>query len=125
LPRQGTPASEALLLDSTSHALAAPHIFPAEIRNVLLMLERRRRLTRDETHEAMSLLSSLGINIEPPPAHTAYDAILDLARDEQLTVYDAIYLWNAMREGYTLASRDADLLAAASRNAVAIEDLRA
>jgi hypothetical protein len=39
-------------------------------------------------------------------------------------VYDTIYLWNAMRGGYTLASRDADLLAAASRNGVEIEDLR-
>jgi predicted nucleic acid-binding protein len=124
LPSQRTRASEALLEDASSHAFAAPHIFPAEIRNAFLALERRGRLSSDETRRAVGTLESFGIRIEPPPAPSEYDPILDLARPEHLTVYDAIYLWTAMRGGYTLASRDADLLAAASRNGVEIEDLR-
>ena len=58
-------------------------------------------------------------------AYQLYDDILDLARREHLTVYDTIYLWAAARGGFTLASRDADLLAAALRNGVAVNDLRA
>jgi predicted nucleic acid-binding protein len=122
LPSQCTPASEALLDDAPSHVFAAPHIFPAEIRNALLSLEWKGRLTSDETTRAMMILLSFGIGIEPPP--TAYDDILDLARREDLTVYDTTYLWDAMRGGFTLASRDADLLAAAVRNGVPVEDLR-
>jgi predicted nucleic acid-binding protein len=124
LPSQRTPASEVLLEDASSHAFAAPHIFPAEIRNAFLALEWKGRLTSDETRRAVATLVSFGIQIEPPPAPSEHDPILDLARREHLTVYDTIYLWNAMRGGYTLASRDADLLAAASRNGVEIEDLR-
>ena len=124
LPSQGTPASEALLDEASLHTFTAPHIFPGEIRNALLMLEWRRRLTSDQTRRAVAALSNYGISIEPPPPPNRYDDILDLARRERLTVYDATYLWDALRGGFTLASRDADLLAAASRNAVPVQDLR-
>jgi predicted nucleic acid-binding protein len=113
-----------LLDEASSHVFVAPHIFPSEIRNVLLMLERRGRLTPDQTRRAMTALSNYGVSIEPPPAPNVYDDILDLARQERLTVYDATYLWEAMHGGFTLASRDSDLLAAASRNGVPTEDLR-
>lgn len=125
LPSQRTATSEALLGEASSHTFTAPYIFPAEIRNGLLSLEWRGRLTREQTQDAMSLLSRFGINVEPPPAPSVYDDILDLARREHLTVYDTIYLWAAARGGFTLASRDADLLAAALRNGVAVNDLRA
>jgi len=89
------------------------------------MLEWRARLTADETRRAMLALSRYGIGIEPPPPESENDAILDLARREHLTVYDAIYVWVAMHGAFTLASRDGDLLAAASRRGVSVEDLRA
>jgi predicted nucleic acid-binding protein len=124
VPGQSTAASEALLDEAASHILAASHIFPAEIRNVLLILERRRRITTEQARKATSVLSTFGIGIEPAPSSIEYDAILDLARRERLTVYDTTYLWDAMHRGFTLASRDGDLLNAASRVGVSIEDLR-
>jgi predicted nucleic acid-binding protein len=106
------------------HAFSAPFLFPAEIRNALLMLERRRRLERAEVDRALANLGAYGVAIEPPPSASDYGAVFELARGEQLTVYDAVYLWQTVRGGFTLASRDSDLLAAASRNGAPIRDVR-
>ena len=125
MPGQRTAASEALLDEASEHAFAAPHLFSAEIRNALLMLEWRGRLTSAAVDAALATLAAYGIASEPPPNERDYDDILALARGERLTVYDGIYLWQAIRGDFTLASRDADLLAAAERNGVAIRDLRA
>jgi predicted nucleic acid-binding protein len=39
-------------------------------------------------------------------------------------MYDAIYVWQAMRGGVTLATRDGGLLTAAGRNRIPVRDLR-
>ena len=46
--------------------------------------------------------------------------MLDLARAERLTAYDAAYLELAMRLGIPLASKDADLCATAERLGVSV-----
>jgi predicted nucleic acid-binding protein len=46
--------------------------------------------------------------------------VLDLARAQGLSVYDAAYLHLAMREGLPLATLDDDLRAAASRVGVSL-----
>jgi predicted nucleic acid-binding protein len=125
LPGQRTAASEALLESSANDHFAAPYLFPIEIRNTVLWLEVRKRLTSIEADRAMAAIADFGISIEPPPSPLENDVIFHLARREQLTVYDALYLWQATEGGFTLASRDGALLAAASRNGVPIEDLRA
>ena len=123
-PGQRTASSEALLSEAHRHRFEAPHIFPAEVRNVLLKLEQRGRIDAFFTGQALEGLAAYDIGIEAPPSLTLYDAILDLARREKLSVYDALYLWQAMRNGVALASRDADLLSAATANSVASFDLR-
>lgn len=124
LPGQQTLASERLLEEASSHTFAAPHIFPLEIRNALLMLEWKGRLVFDDVRRAMARLNAYRIAIEPPPNRDDTDDIVELAWREHLTVYDALYLWQALRGGFTLASRDRDLLAAATRNGVPVRDVR-
>ncbi|WP_206437042.1 hypothetical protein [Paracoccus haematequi] len=46
--------------------------------------------------------------------------VLDLARRLRLTVYDALYLELALRQGASLASLDTALLAAARAEAVPV-----
>jgi predicted nucleic acid-binding protein len=113
-----------LLDEASEHVFAAPHLFAAEIRNALLMLEWRGRLSSAVVDAALANLAAYGIAREPPPDEADYAEILALARRERLTVYDAVYLWHAIHGDFTLASRDADLLAAAARNVVAVRDLR-
>ena len=124
MPGQRTPASEALLNQAHTHTFEAPHIFPAEVRNALLKLERRGRYDALSTAQALQDLATYDISIDAPPDQAAYDAILDLARRERLSLYDALYLWQAMRNRVTLASRDGGLLSAAMANGVASLDLR-
>ena len=50
----------------------------------------------------------------------AFGKVLDLAREERLTAYDAAYLELAMRLGVPLASKDADLCDAAQRLGVSV-----
>ena len=124
IPGQGTASSEALLAEAHLHSFEAPHVFPIEVRNALLKVERIRRSDPALTTHALESLSVYDIEIEAPPSQPTYDAILALARREGLSVYDALYLWQAMRKGVTLATRDGALVVAATSQRVASLDLR-
>jgi predicted nucleic acid-binding protein len=55
------------------------------------------------------------VQVDAETAAHAWGQTLDLARAENLTVYDAAYLELALRLGAGLASADADLISAARR----------
>ena len=95
----------------------APTIWWYELRNILLMNERRGRATPDDSEAFLSDLATLSIDID-----TAADEamIFDLARRHRLTFYDAAYLELAMRLRLPLATLDAALVAAASAEKVAL-----
>jgi predicted nucleic acid-binding protein len=58
-------------------------------------------------------LETLDISVDSEAPLLAFARILDLARDQRLTAYDAAYLELAMRLGLPLASKDAELCDAA------------
>lgn len=98
-------------------ATLVPPIFWFEIRNVLVINERRGRLKRTETSRFLALLEDLPIEIAPLPPRVG---VLDLARQEELSVYDAAYLDLAMRRESSLASLDRKLRSAAGHVGVRI-----
>jgi predicted nucleic acid-binding protein len=108
-------AALALSTLRTDHALA-PTIWWYELRNILLVNERRGRATPDDSEAFLRDLAMLSIVID-----TAADEamIFDLARRHRLTFYDAAYLELAMRLRLPLATLDAALAAAASAEKVA------
>jgi predicted nucleic acid-binding protein len=81
-----------------------------EVRNTMLMGERRQRISDLLTANALDRLSLLPITVEPRPDETE---VLDLARRHRLTFYDAVYLELARRKEAALATLDGDLIAAA------------
>ena len=88
----------------------APWLWWAEIRNVFLIAERNGRMAAADTATALTELQSLGIRLDhAPDSATA----LRLARFHRLTLYDALYLELAIREGRPLATLDRRLGAAA------------
>jgi predicted nucleic acid-binding protein len=92
-----------------------PAIWWFEIRNVLVINERRRRISEADTATFLRALSTMNIEVDHAPAdHTT----LTLARSHRLTVYDASYLELAMRLGLPLASLDRKLAAAAKSEGV-------
>src|SRR5580765_175413 len=88
-------------------------IWPEELANVLLVSERRGRLTVTEATGWLGRIRRLPITVEPSSIASAFDVAQPLARQRQLSVYDASYLALAIRETLPLATLDKDLRRAA------------
>jgi len=109
-----------LLERLAAEAASVPAIWHLEIANVLALSERRQRITPADSAEFIALLETLEIVIDEETASRAFGRVLDLAREERLTAYDAAYLELAMRLGVPLASKDGDLCDAAERLGVSV-----
>ncbi|OPY60708.1 MAG: tRNA(fMet)-specific endonuclease VapC [Syntrophorhabdaceae bacterium PtaU1.Bin034] len=104
------------VLDSLSDSGAiVPSIWPLEIANVLLVAERRKRLTEADSLQFVRLLSELPIVVDQETSERAFSEILFIGRQQTLSSYDAAYLELAMREGAALATRDKALIEAAHK----------
>lgn len=102
------------VLDQLEYRQAiVPSLWALEITNALLVGERRHRLTASAIAQFLELLNGLPIDIDPQTALRAFSTTLQLARDHNLSAYDATYLELAMREGLTLATLDTQLKSAA------------
>jgi predicted nucleic acid-binding protein len=98
-------------------AFRAPWLIWAEIRNILIVLERRGRLPEGFADEALAAIDGLAIALDTTPDS---GAVLRLARRHGLSPHDALYLELASRHGAVLATRDAALAAAARAEGVAL-----
>lgn len=87
-----------------------PALWWAEIRNILIVGERRGRIDAAETVHFLADLDRLPIETDFAPAS---DMVLALARRHGLTVYDAKYLELAIRRSAALATLDTRLATAA------------
>ena len=87
-----------------------PQLWHYEIRNALLVAERRGRVPKGQTTERLHSLRGLPIITDQ---EADLDAAFDLARAHSLSFYDALYLELAKRHGAPLATLDAGLLQAA------------
>jgi predicted nucleic acid-binding protein len=95
----------------------SPSLFFFEIRNALLVNERRRRVTAAQSAEFVRELSKMRIRLESPRRDVD---LLALARERKLTIYDAAYLELAIREGLPLATLDRALEKAAIAEGVTL-----
>ncbi len=86
-----------------------PQLWHLEIRNVLLVAERRGRVAPGEATQHLNALARLPIQTDTAPD---LEGAYGLARVYELTIYDAIYLELAMRKHVALATLDSRLAAA-------------
>lgn len=98
----------------------APLHWPLEVANGLLMAARRRRIVEDAIEEILAAAAMLDVTAEVPDTGIAMTRSFELARQHNLTLYDAAYLELAMREVLPLASFDKRLRAAATAEGVAL-----
>ena len=115
--------SAAILESMALSEALVPTIWPLEVANVLLVGERKGRTTEARTHRFIALLDALPIRVDAATAQHALSRILTLAREQQLSAYDAAYLELAMREGVPLATQDKALRRAAKACGVALAEL--
>jgi len=98
------------VLESLSDATAlVPSIWPLEVVNVLLVAERRKRLSGAASVRFLTLLSQLPIAVEHEQQEKMMTGLLALARTNHLSSYDASYLDLSMRKGIPLATLDTRL----------------
>jgi len=113
---QHATAERALARIQTEEAIV-PALWWYELRNVLVLGERKKRLAERETARFLRDISRLRITIDSSPNEAQ---VLTLARRHRLTVYDAAYLELAGREALPLATLDEELAAAARAEQVAL-----
>ena len=113
---QATPETDHLLNEVGAGAVGiVPALWFLEMSNVLLMAQRRHRLTAGERKAAMEKLSALQLTVDDEGARHAFGKISELAEKYGLTIYDATYLELALRRSLPLASRDEALKNAAKQ----------
>jgi predicted nucleic acid-binding protein len=117
---EATPAADALLDRLADEEAAAPALWRLEVANALAMAERRDRLSAAGLTRSVALLQRLTVALDAEGIDRAFHDLLELARSERLTVYDAAYLELALRLGVPLASKDAELRKSAARLGLAL-----
>ena len=111
-----------VLRSLTESEAVTPDIWPLEVVNVLLVGERRKRLTQAESARFLSLLLELPISVQHETPERMFNEVTGLARNLGLSSYDASYLALAVHLDLPLATSDEKLAAAASNLGLALFD---
>jgi predicted nucleic acid-binding protein len=112
---EATPQITKLLRRLATEAALVPGLWFLEITNVVILAERKRRITAAETAKFMADLSALDIEVDPEPLERAFERLAPLCRTHALTSYDALYLELAVRRQLPLATLDEPLRKAARK----------
>ena len=116
-PDERAQAAERVLDILPQTGGVVPGLFRHEIRNILIVNERRGRI--DRTQSALFLSRLRNLQLAQDDSHDE-DTVLALARNRRLSAYDASYLETALRRGDSLATLDRALARAASAEGVAV-----
>lgn len=92
-----------------------PSLWKLEVCNVLLLAERKKRIMAHTANNFKFALTVLPIKIDNTVNDRIFDTVFELARELQLTVYDATYLELALREKFPIATLDSALIKAANK----------
>jgi predicted nucleic acid-binding protein len=111
------PDAEMALERIRTDEARVPALWWFEVRNILVVNERRERLTESDTAAFLRMLGRLRIIVDRSPVDAD---VLALARLHRLSVYDASYLELAGRDSLALASLDRQLRAAAVAEGVTL-----
>ena len=111
---QATQETDRLLNDVAAGAtVVVPALWFLEMSNVLLVAQRRHRLTAGQRKSAMEKLTAMQLTVDEEGSRNAFGKTSELAEQYGLSIYDATYLELALRRLLPLASRDEALRNAA------------
>lgn len=120
---EATSFTESVLTLLTKDAtIRVPAIWSLEVANALLTAERKKRITTAQVTAFLRSMEDLPISVDSTPMVLAFDRILSLARQQNLTEYDSSYLELAIRESLTIATLDNSLRRAARAVGVKLFD---
>ena len=117
LAEENDPIAERAMQLVIAQGAVVPGIWWYELRNALVVNERRGRLVAADSRSTLADLREMRITIDWDHDEAV---LLDLSRQHDLSVYDAAYLEVAQRRALPLASLDRRLCHAASASHVAL-----
>jgi predicted nucleic acid-binding protein len=109
----GSTLAENVLAQLQETGARVPSLWSLEAANVIAKSQRLEKITLAQASAFVALLDALDITVDVSTAQRAMHATLDLARQFNLSAYDAAYLELALREGLPLATLDVKLQSAA------------
>ena len=115
-PREATHAN----LESGSSEALVPPLWFYEVANVLIIAERRGRLTHAQSAKFSASLMALPLLTSDALLVQTFPAVATLAREHKLSAYDAAYLRLAIDEDLPLATLDEPLKKAARKCGVSL-----
>jgi predicted nucleic acid-binding protein len=117
---EGNDYADSILESLESGHAFVPAVWPLEVGNVLLIAERKERISQASAVRFLALLSGLPIIVEQETPDRMLKEIVSVAREHSLSTYDASYLDLAMRLDLPLATKDTSLLKACKRSKVPV-----
>ncbi len=110
---QTNPLADTILGWLQEASAYVPSVWPLEVVNVLIAAERKALISKSDSIRFLRLLSQLPIRVQHESTEGLMKDTLGLARDHNLSSYDASYLDLAMKKGVPLATLDKKLRKAA------------
>ena len=111
------PKTATVMVRIAQDGALVPQLWHLEVRNALLIAERRGRITANGLEERRHALRRLLVSTDTTPD---LEAAFVLARTHSLTFYDALYLELAQRRHAALATLDTALGRAAIATGIAL-----
>jgi predicted nucleic acid-binding protein len=116
-PDEDHPDAEAALEQIRTESATVPALWWFEVRNALVISERRKRLDESLTASFLSQLDRLPIATDPSPVESA---VFLIARRYGLSFYDATYVELAKRLAIPLATLDLAMARAAAAEEISL-----
>lgn len=117
-PDEASEYADAVLMALEGKTILVPSVWSLEIANAVLVGERKKRLRQPEVQRFITLLESLSLVPDTQSAGRHVNNVLPLAREYNLSAYDAAYLELAIRYDAPLATLDGKLQRAAQQAGV-------
>ncbi|MGD1276111.1 MAG: type II toxin-antitoxin system VapC family toxin [Tepidisphaeraceae bacterium] len=118
LPHEASEACDKLANRIAREGATAPGLLQLEVTNILLMAERRKRISGRQLKQLSEAFDRLPVTLQPALTADQRRDVQRLAEKHTLSAYDAAYLELAMRLGLPLASLDESLSEAAADEGV-------
>lgn len=116
---EDNPRAAAALDRLAAGSGVVPQLWHFEMRNILLVARRRKRISAQGLDERVAALSDLPLRTDMEPN---LGTALDLARRHGLSFYDGLYLELAVRLQMPLATLDEALFRAARAEGLPVQE---
>jgi len=108
-PDEASEYADAVLVALEGRTVIVPAVWALEITNAVLVAERRKRMKQQDVRRFVELLGGLTIIEHSQTVADTVSHVLLLAREYNLSAYDAAYLDVAVQQGAPLATQDSAL----------------